>query len=180
MKGMVFTEFLEMVEDRWSPDLADDLVEQTPLASGGRYTAVGTYDHTELVSMVRGLSERIGVPVPDLVQAFGRHLFGRFVVSHPAFFVGVTGALDFLERIEDVIHVEVLKLYPDATLPRFDVARSVDRLVLVYRSSRHFEDLAHGLILGCLDHYGEAARVSREPIVDAIGAAVRFEVVPAR
>ncbi|MCZ8104998.1 MAG: hypothetical protein O9972_44780, partial [Burkholderiales bacterium] len=27
MKGMVFTEFLEMVEARWSPDLVDDLVD---------------------------------------------------------------------------------------------------------------------------------------------------------
>jgi len=180
MKGMVFTEFLEMVEARWSADMADDLVEQTPLASGGRYTAVGTYDHTELVAMVRALSERIGVPVPDLVRAFGEYLFGRFVVSHPSFFVGIDGALDFLERIEDVIHVEVLKLYPDASLPRFDVDRDADRLVLLYRSSRHFEDLAHGLILGCLAHYGQRAQVSRAPVVDAKGAAVRFEIVPER
>jgi len=122
--------------------------------------------------MVRGLSDRISVPVPDLVQAFGEHPFGRFVASHPAFFTGVTGALDFPERIEDVIHVEVLKLYPDAALPRFDVTRTPDRLMLVYRSIRHFEDLAHGLIFGCLAHYGERAQVSREPIVDSIGAAV--------
>lgn len=176
MKGMVFTEFLEMVEARWSPDLVDDLVESIPLASGGRYTSVGTYGHEELVALVRGLSERVGHPVPELVRAFGHHLFGRFVDAHPAFFVGIDDAFDFLARIEDVIHVEVLKLYPDAQLPRFDVSRGDGELTLVYRSSRHLEDLAHGLVEGCLAHFAERARIDRCPIVDARGDGVRFHL----
>ena len=180
MKGMVFTEFLEMVEARWSADLVDDLVESTPLASAGRYTAVGTYGHEELVALVRTLSARVDLPVPALVQAFGRHLFGRFVDGYPAFFVGVADAFDFLSRIEDVIHVEVLKLYPDATLPRFDITRRGDALEMIYRSSRHFEDLAHGLIEGCLDHFGERATIERTPIDDGPDGAVRFHLTRIR
>ncbi|MCA3178144.1 MAG: heme NO-binding domain-containing protein [Burkholderiaceae bacterium] len=175
MKGMVFTEFLEMVEARWSPDLVDDLVDSTPLASGGRYTAVGTYGHEEMVALVDGLSERTGIAVPDLIRAFGHHLFGRFAVSHPTFFGGISNAFDFLERIEDVIHAEVLKLYPDALLPRFDVTRQGDAMTLVYRSSRHFEDLAHGLIEGCLEHFGERARLVRASRPDADGG-IRFHL----
>jgi hypothetical protein len=48
MKGVVFTEFLEMVEDRFSPDMADRIIEGAGLASGGVYTTVGTYDHREM------------------------------------------------------------------------------------------------------------------------------------
>jgi hypothetical protein len=175
MKSMVFTEFLEMVEARWSPDLVDDRVDSTPLASGGRYTTVGTYGHEETVALAGGLSERTGIAVPDLIRAFGHHLFGRFAVSHPTFFGGISDAFDLLERIEDVIHAEVLKLYPDALLPRFDVPRQGDAMTLVCRSSRHFEDLAHGLIEGCLEHFGERARLERAPQPDADGG-IRFHL----
>ena len=45
MKGIVFTEFLEMVEDKFSADMVDDIIDDCDLASGGAYTAVGTYPH---------------------------------------------------------------------------------------------------------------------------------------
>jgi hypothetical protein len=175
MKGMVFTEFLEMVEARWSPDLVDDLVEAADLPSGGRYTSVGTYGHEEMVTLVRGLSERTGIPVPELIRAFGRHLFGRFSVTHPRLFQGAADAFGFLEGIESLIHAEVLKLYPDAMLPRFDVTRDGDRMTLVYHSSRHFEDLAHGLIEGCLEHFGTRATLARAGAAQPDGG-IRFDL----
>ena len=52
MKGIVFTEFLEMVEQRFSPEIADRLIDESDLPSGGIYTAVGTYEHTEIVTYV--------------------------------------------------------------------------------------------------------------------------------
>jgi Haem-NO-binding len=51
MKGVVFTEFLEMVEDRFSPEMADRIIEGAELASGGVYTTVGTYDHGEMIQL---------------------------------------------------------------------------------------------------------------------------------
>jgi hypothetical protein len=162
MKGIVFTEFLEMVEDRFSPDMVDDIIDAAAPPNGGAYTAVGTYDHSELVAMVVALSEKSGLPVPALVHAFGQHMFGRFLANFPGFFVGVTGAVQFLSGIEHIIHAEVLKLYPDAQLPRFECEPLPDGgLRMVYRSPRHFEDLAHGLIDGAVAHWGGGYSVSR-------------------
>ncbi len=45
MKGVVFTEFIEMVEDQFSADMVDDIIDDAQPPSGGAYTAVGTYDH---------------------------------------------------------------------------------------------------------------------------------------
>jgi len=45
------------------------------LPSGGMYTSVGTYSHTELLSIVGRLSELTGVSVHDLVMAYGKYLF---------------------------------------------------------------------------------------------------------
>lgn len=163
MKGVVFTEFLDMVEKRHGADLVDDIVEDCHLSSGGAYTAVGTYPHTEMVSLIQALAARNQCPVPALMVDFGSHLFGRFHAIYPTFFVNVHCALDFMEGIEDIIHAEVRKLYPDAELPKFEVEyRDEKQLRLVYDSHRHFEDLAEGLILGCIDHFGVPHHLQRE------------------
>ena len=169
MKGVVFTEFFGMVEQGFSADMVDDLIDATTPVSGGAYTAVGPYDHREIVAMVVELSARTGATVPDLLHAFGRHLFGRFRELYPAFFEGVPDSFSFLASIEDVIHVEVRKLYPDAELPRFESSfPSEDSMEFVYRSPRHFHDLAAGLIAGCIDHFGEDVQVSRSDLGDCV------------
>lgn len=44
MKGVVFTEFIEMVEGRFGLAMVDRIIEAAQLPSSGVYTAVGTYD----------------------------------------------------------------------------------------------------------------------------------------
>jgi hypothetical protein len=163
---MVFTEFLEMVETRWSLDVVDDIIADAAPPNGGAYTAVGTYDHEELVALVVALSKRTGQSTHTLVHAFGQYLFGRFVALFPNFFVGIAHPFDFLEGIEGVIHVEVRKLYPDAELPRFQCERSADRLSMVYRSPRHMGDLAEGLIHAAIDHFLVPVDVGRRDLPD--------------
>lgn len=175
MKGIVFTEFLEMVEDRYSPDIADSIIEACRLASGGAYTAVGTYTHDELVQLVTQLSRTTATSIPDLLRAFGKHLFGRFALAYPQFFDHVPSTFAFLERIEDHIHVEVRKLYPDAELPSFTCdTPHPGQLRLLYQSTRPFADFAEGLILGCIEHFGEALDVQRDDLSTGNGTCVRF------
>jgi hypothetical protein len=175
MKGIVFTEFLEMVETRFDPAMVDRIIVAAQIPSGGAYTAVGTYDHGELWSLVAALSKTTETPVPELFRAFGQHLFGRFVTGFPHFFPGATSAFDFLGNLNGMIHVEVRKLYPDAELPRFEVLeRTASRMVLVYQSARHFADLAEGLIIGCAEHFRERLTVRRENLATEPGNRVRF------
>lgn len=176
MKGIVFTEFFELVESKWGLDMVDELIGACELESGGAYTAVGTYDHGEIAQLVQELSRRSEIPIPGLLQAFGEFLFGRIVVGYPQFFEGEQSALDFLERVEDYIHVEVKKLYPDAMLPKFDTERpEPNHLVMIYSSVRHLHDVAHGLILGCCRHFEENCEVTMdEPAADD---SVRFSII---
>ena len=176
MKGIVFTELLDMVEDRFSADMVDDIIDDANVPSGGAYTAVGTYAHEEMVALVVALSKRSGIAVQDLVKAFGEHLFGVFVRGYPSFFEGVTDSFDFLAGIEDIIHSEVRKLYPDAELPRFDIERrnGGKELVLIYDSRRHFEDLAEGLINGCVAHFGDHISLQREGLGEGDARKERF------
>ena len=160
MKGIVFTEFLEMVEDVFSPEIADAIIDAAGV--DGAYTAVGTYEACELARLVKGLSDAADVPVPDLLKAFGRHLFTRFVAGYPELFAGIDDAVPLLEQVHDHIHVEVRKLYPDAELPVFRSSHDDARgFCLDYESDRPFADFAHGLIEGCVDHFGGRYTIQR-------------------
>jgi hypothetical protein len=164
MKGKVFTEFLDMVEAKFSADMVDDILDDANPASGGAYTAVGTYDHEELVAMVIALSKRTGIAAPDLIKVFGRHLFTVFANNYRQFFDHVPDAFTFLSGIDDVIHAEVYKLYPDANLPSFHCQREGNILYMTYHSFRHFADLAEGLIVGTGEYFAETLAVEREEL----------------
>lgn len=177
MKGIVFTEFLEMVEDKFGLAVADDIIEKSDLPSDGIYTSVGTYDHSKILSLVTNLSEKTGVPVPALVKTYGTYLFTRFHVKYPAFFERPSSSFEFLSSIEDTIHTEVRKLHHDAELPTFAHEFQGDNhMTLTYRSSRPFADLAHGLIEGCIEHYGETVEIEREDISPPPETCVKFEL----
>lgn len=179
MKGVVFTEFLEMVEERFSPDLAFDIIEQSALPSQGVYTTVGTYPHTEMIALVNALSDRTGISGADLQRAFGAYLFGRFAEQHPSFFDGAEGALQLLEKVDSYIHVEVRKLYPQAELPSFECESSEGLLTMTYSSTRPFAALAEGLIRGCIEHFGEPIDVEIVDLSDGAGTSAKFVLTEA-
>lgn len=169
MKGIVFTEFIEMVEQRFGYEMVDELINETDLPSGGAYTAIGTYPHHEMVALVVGLSKKTRTPLPLLLHAFGRHLFQTFVENYGHFFSHTKDVFEFLESIENYIHVEVHKLYPDAELPRFTTKRTDDRtLEMEYQSERSMGDLAEGLIAACIEHFKENATLQRKKL-DELG-----------
>lgn len=177
VKGIVFTEFLEMVEARYSPALLEDLIDEADLPSKGVYTAVGTYPHGEMVSLATALSRKTGVPVPALLKLYGEHLFSGFEVKYPHFFEEAKTSFDFLTAVETYIHKEVIKLYADAELPAFVIeAHEPSYFSVVYSSTRPLGDLCEGLISGALKHFNETAEIVREDLRSAPMTRVRFEI----
>jgi len=177
MKGMVFTEFLEFVGERFGEDMVDDIIEVSALPSGGAYTSVGTYSHGEMASLCGALAERTQQPVDELVRDFGDRLSDTFARDFPDFFRRAGNLFDFLASIEAHIHIEVLKLYPDAELPRFVVEeRTAARMVLLYTSPRKMGHLSEGLILGSARQFGVEVRVALEALEVDEGMSTRFVV----
>lgn len=163
MKGIVFTELLDMVEKKFGINMVDDVLDECNLQSGGAYTTVGTYDHRELLEIVGILSKHTGLSVRELVYKYGHHLFSRFHVLMPVFFEKHKSAFEFLESVHNTIHVEVKKIYPDASLPHFETSRNGDNsLTMIYKSQCPFADFAEGLISGCIDFYKENIEIITE------------------
>lgn len=180
MKGFVFTEFLEMIEEAHGYELVDRLLLESHLPSGGSYTSVGTYDHAEMIALVHKLSEHLNVPVSQLLRTYGQYMFRSFTRNYGLFINQSGSAFDLLSSIQHYIHVEVRKLYPEAELPHFTIDQPTpDRLIMHYESERRLADFAHGLIEGCLAHYGEEAEITASRLT-ADGSNVLFEITKKR
>lgn len=152
MKGIVFTVFGKMVEEKFGLKIWDQIIRETNPASGGIYTASATYSDAEVFSLIGKLSEITQTPANDLVFSFGEYLFHQLAAKYPHFLKNLTFK-KFLMSIEHVIHVEVKKLYPDAGLPTFSYETPSDsELVMIYRSPRKLCRLAEGLIQGASVH----------------------------
>jgi hypothetical protein len=168
MNGVLFSRFLRFAEDEFG-------AQADGLAGRAEYSPGGAYDARELLELARRLGEATGLPPDAVLRRFGVALFAYFARMYPVFFAGADSTLGFLGRVETYIHGELLKIYPDAQFPHFDVARpSDDRLELTYRSPRRLADLAEGLIRGCADHFAERIDCAREDLPSASDETVRF------
>ncbi|TCK05637.1 heme NO-binding domain-containing protein [Marinobacterium mangrovicola] len=160
MLGVVYTSFIEMVEEKFSPEVADQLLENPQLQYGGIYTAVGSYEHHDIIRMAVHLSEISGIPADDLVPVFGEYLFHQLVERYPQMVDGCDNLLDFLQGIETSVHTQVRALYPSAQLPRFECIREdSNHLTMHYESKRPFVNLARGLIQGAANYFGQDYQV---------------------
>ncbi len=174
MKGVVFTGFFELVEEKFGYEMVDRLIESCNLESDGIYTSIGTYNHSEIVQLVTKLSEFTEIPVPDLLQVFAKFFGNNHLRKYETFYKSAKDTFAFLESIHDHIHVEVKKIYPDAELPHFEAHRISDKkLDLIYTSSRKMSSFAEGLIEDTAAYYQETIDIKKE-FLEADGSKVKF------
>lgn len=174
MKGIIFTEFLELVEQKFGLTMVDKIINQSNLESNGIYTAVGTYEFSEMLQLISHLSKNTDISVDDLLMVYAEHLFSVLIKSHPDLVNHYTDPMDLLASIENHIHVEVQKIYPDAQLPTFDLEeRTQDKMVMVYKSDKALYMLGKGLMLETFKLFKIPATIEFEKLNDE-GTEVRF------
>ena len=148
--------------DTFSEDVADEMIEEVEK----------DLDERRLVHRRRQLRPRrdadsgheaqrdhAGALFQQLVEAYGKHLFGRFHSRYPVFFEGIDNSFDFFRasrtastpRFASSTRTQSFRasIYPE---------NGSERMVMDYSSSRPFAPLAYGLIQGCIEHFGEASR----------------------
>ncbi|MBT8254502.1 MAG: heme NO-binding domain-containing protein [Bacteroidia bacterium] len=176
MKGIVFTEFLELVEDKFGIEMVDKIISQSELDSGGAYTTIGTYKFSEMLQLVTNLSANSDIPVDKLLLIYGEHFFNVLKANYSGLLDLYTEPLEMLSSIENHIHVEVKKLYPDAELPTFDtIKRTDDELIMIYKSSRALHHFGLGLMNKTFEHFNSKASILLEKIKED-GTEVRFSI----
>jgi hypothetical protein len=158
VKGILFNLVEEIVVDQWGADTWDDLLATAGV--DGAYTSLGNYPDRELELLVDATSARLELAIPDVLRTIGRLAIPGFHRRYPEFFDAHDDSRGFLPTVNHIIHPEVRKLYPGATVPDFTDHDGPDgSMVLEYESPRRLCHLAEGLILGVGDHYGESLSV---------------------
>jgi hypothetical protein len=169
---------MDMVEERWGISTVDDIIEATRPGSGGAYTSVENYAFAELEAYLGELHDITGLSVRDLIIEFGNYLAASFVSKFPEFFAGAACTFDVLKRVDDHIHVDVLRLHPDAVLPSFSYTmKGENEMLLRYESVRNLVDLVEGIVLGCAKAFGEKLVLERKVISESAPTIAEFTIV---
>lgn len=75
MKGVIFTEFLSLVENKFGLEMVDDIIFKSKLSSKGIYTSVGTYSFSEMLQLLQNLSKNTAISIDDLLLLYAEHFF---------------------------------------------------------------------------------------------------------
>lgn len=174
MKGIVFTEFLELVEDKFGLEMVDNIITSSNLESEGIYTAVGTYSFSEMLQLLQHLSKNTGISIDNLLLVYAEHFFSVIEQNYPGLLATYKDPIEMISSIENHIHVEVRKIYPDAELPTFEVvSKTKNSLVMIYTSGRAMHHFGLGLMNKTFEHFNSTATIELEKIKED-GTEVRF------
>jgi hypothetical protein len=171
VKGIIFEVVEEVVIQKFGEDTWDELLADAGV--DGVWTTLGSYPDEQLGAIVAAAADRLGVSTPDVLRLVGRAAFSGLVAHHPELLDGHQSSRSVLMGLNAIIHPEVMKLYPDATVPWFGVTEQGELMEIVYRSDRSLGPLAEGLAQGAGDHFGEVVEVLE---VDDRGAECRFTI----
>ncbi|GHC47042.1 heme NO-binding domain-containing protein [Ulvibacter litoralis] len=176
MKGILFTEFLQLVEDKYGLAVVDELIQKSELSTDGAYTAVGRYEFSEMLSLLHNLSQYTKLSIDDLLLAYAEHFFIVLKRDYLHILEKYTDPLEMLSSIEGHIHVEVLKIYPDADLPKFQIIEKTDtNLIMIYSSSKAMYSFGLGLMHKTFEYFNANATIEMEKIKDD-GTEVKFVI----
>lgn len=174
MKGIVFTEFLDLVEDKFGLEMVDNIIENSDLESNGVYTSIGTYKFSEMLQLLQHLSANTNISIDDLLLVYAEHFFSVLETSYPGLIATYKDPIEMLASIENHIHVEVRKIYPDAELPTFVVLEKTENsLIMIYKSSRAMHYFGLGLMNKTFEHFNASATIEMEKIKED-GTEVKF------
>ncbi len=165
MKGLIFNLLESAVVQAHGEDTWDQLLDRAGLE--GAWTSVGSYPHQDLLAVVGAAAALWDWSRDDVIRWFGRAAIPPLAAAYPAFFTSHASTFPFLRTLNDVHHLEVLKVYPDADLPvfAFDPRREDGTLIMRYSSARALCTFGEGLIHGAGDYFGEALTVAQPQCV---------------
>lgn len=174
MQGVVFNIIEDVVLTLYDEDTWDEIIDEAGV--DGVYSSTGSYDDADVLAIVAAASEHLDIPVPALLVVVGQHAFEGLTRRYPELVGSEDNTVDFLRRVEDFIHPEVKKLYPNAVLPKFAFEDLDDgRTRMIYTSARDLHQLAEGMIMGAADHFGEEITIER-PAVDLPAGSTAFDL----
>lgn len=166
MKGMVFNLLEDFIVEVASYDQFEEIYAATSLVTKEPFVGPGIYPDEDFFALVARSSAALGLEPAQAVEAFGAFAFAKLVGAHPEFARAFSDAKSFIMAVNDIIHVEVRKLYPGVKLPEFTYDETASgSLIITYHSERQLCFFMLGLMKGCGDFYGQTIGIKHSKCV---------------
>ncbi|PKQ63882.1 hypothetical protein BZG02_07655 [Labilibaculum filiforme] len=165
MKGIFFTEFLEMIEKDYGLSLAEKIISDLGVGNNGVYEAIADYPYNQFVEMCDLLSFELRISVSDVVKNFGEYLFSRLVILFRPSFAGNSNIFDFLGKMDEFMHGKIQENFMQVDIPHFRAIKINDSTFqMSFQTEKILVDLAIGLFMGCQRFFNEELTLSTECI----------------
>lgn len=156
MKGVIFNITEKYISKEYGEKFLFEILESGRLQTDEPFVGPGTYPFEDLLEIVGMVVEKKDVQVNDFLEGLGVFAFLDLAKRHPVFLENHECAKTFLMTVDKIIHVEVRKLYSDASLPAFRYTEpSADELIITYYSEKKLYYFMKGLIQGVSELFGE-------------------------
>ncbi len=154
MKGILFNILEDFLEENVGEERLEDIVASCDLLTKDPFVAPGTYPDEDFLKIVQQSTKEFGCSQSEFLQQLGQFSFFKLADRYPGFVSPYQHPKDFLKTIENVVHVEVRKLYTDTYLPTFVYKEpSEQELIITYYSKRKLYHLMEGLIEGVAKYF---------------------------
>lgn len=177
MKGVVFNLLESFIVEGWGEETYEEVLAMCPLKTKEPFVGPGTYPDSDLFTIATKAAEKLGLPLTDALRAFGKFSFPALAAKYPAFLEGHSNSKSFLQSVENVIHVEVKKLYPKAVTPSFTYEDpGDDQLVIHYVSERKLCHFMEGMLESVASHFNEKVEYTQAACLHEGASACEFRL----
>lgn len=160
MKGAIFCGYRDYVEQAHGIVTWLEIIDRSELAESSSFIATDLYDDKIFVELLTISADQLKVELSELLKSFGKFLFPTLAGAASHHMDACDNVFDFLDHVENVIHIEVKKSDPMAYTPSLILDKVDDQTLLIrYTSHRQVCFLAEGLIYGAANHFNEEVAV---------------------
>ena len=186
MKGIIFTEFLDLVEERFGLEMVDQIICQSRLESQGAYTSIGAYNFYEFLQLLHNLSKNKNISLINLLSVYATQIFSAMHAIHPEMLVSYNNPIEMIaamnQHIEIIFNIKnaspsgLLKAESFSPFPLFIVKEKTENLLIInYISHRGMQHFWLGLMHEMFKHFNETATIVLEKIKKD-GTEIKFTI----
>ncbi len=159
MHGVIFSRLKQYVDGKLGRAAWTELLHESGIGDK-IYLAVEAYPDEELVRLMMTASRTKQIPLPKLLEDFGRELVPMYLGMYGHLIKPEWRTLDVIDHTEETIHKVVRIRNPGAMPPVLTTTRpSKNEVLLEYSSARRLCAVARGIIHGVAAHFDELVTI---------------------
>jgi hypothetical protein len=159
MKGIIFNITEDFITEKFGEEILMDIINSERIQTKEPFVGPGTYPFSDMQEIVKLIQELKGIEPADFLREVGEYAYPKLAERVPDLVKAHSSARSLLLSIDQIIHVEVRKLYQHSKLPVFQYREPSEReLVITYFSEKKLYTFMEGLINGTAKSFSENIR----------------------